>query len=84
MHAVINHCECISLQGAGTNEKMLIEILCARTNAEIALIKEEYKTCMYYSVLQATAFYEAFLDLNVHTQLAAISIILSADYLKMY
>lgn len=31
------------LQGIGTDEEMLIEILCPRSNADITLIKEEYK-----------------------------------------
>ena len=34
----------MSLQGAGTDEASVIEILCARPNAEIRAIKEAYTT----------------------------------------
>jgi len=33
----------LSLQGLGTDEGVLIEILCTRTNAEINAIKQSYQ-----------------------------------------
>lgn len=33
------------LQGLGTDEGTLIEILCTRTNAEITAIKQSYQKC---------------------------------------
>ena len=33
-----------SLQGLGTNEKTLIEVICTRTNAQLMAMKEAYKT----------------------------------------
>ena len=32
-----------TVQGAGTNERALVEILCSRTNEEIQAIKASYK-----------------------------------------
>ena len=34
----------LSLQGLGTNEKTLIEVICTRTNAQLTAMKEAYKT----------------------------------------
>ena len=45
-------CEVLSrhfLQGLGTAEGVLIEILCTRTNEEIAAIKQQYKRSEHYS-----------------------------------
>ena len=35
------------LQGIGTDEDALIEIMCSRSNAEIHKIRESYKRCKY-------------------------------------
>ena len=34
-----------AIKGAGTNESVLIEIICTRSNAEIAAIKAAYQRC---------------------------------------
>lgn len=42
----------VFLQGLGTDESVLIEILCTRTNAEITAIKQSYqkRELRFYSV----------------------------------
>lgn len=37
----------LSLQGLGTDEETLIEILCSRSNDELVEIKKVYKECKF-------------------------------------
>lgn len=40
----------VCLQGLGTDEESLIEIVCSRSNAELMEIKQVYKECEYGSI----------------------------------
>lgn len=40
---VFSEIQFVFLQGLGTDESVLIEILCTRTNAEITAIKQSYQ-----------------------------------------
>ena len=35
----------IHFQGLGTDEQVLVEIICTRTNEQINAFKQSYKTC---------------------------------------
>nr|AAX30682.1 SJCHGC06887 protein [Schistosoma japonicum] len=39
-----------AMKGAGTDESVLIEILCTRTNHQIRQIKEAYGRCKYNEI----------------------------------
>lgn len=36
------------MEGAGTNENTLIEIICSKTNKEIKSLVETYESCKYF------------------------------------
>jgi hypothetical protein len=37
-----------AMKGAGTNEKLLIEIFCTRTTEELKIIKQFYEKCKFF------------------------------------
>ncbi len=40
----------VCLQGLGTDEESLIDIVCSRSNDELMEIKQVYKECEYESI----------------------------------
>lgn len=44
---------CFSVQGLGTDEEILIEIVCSRSNAELVEIKKVYKESMFGNLVPA-------------------------------
>ena len=49
-----------AMEGAGTNEAALIEIMATRSNAEIAAIKTAYKFCIHRPFLFLAALLLSF------------------------
>ena len=51
-----------SLAGPGTDEKVLIQILCTKTNSEMIELKNAYKLSklLYFFVIQISNFYNLF------------------------
>lgn len=57
-----------AMDGAGTNENVLVEILCTKTNDEVKRLVEVYEEseCFCISIIIASRFYDIRLHVHIH------------------